>query len=63
MVRESGSLGIEAALRAAHENEVTATSVVGEAKLKSYGRDFLAVINAQAQVAVTLALVTDHPYN
>ncbi|MFI4958940.1 MAG: hypothetical protein ACHP7C_07250 [Lysobacterales bacterium] len=63
MVRESGSLGIEAALRTAHENELTTISVVGEAELRSYGRDFLAVINAQAPVAVTLALVTDHPYN
>ena len=32
----------------ANEDELATISGVGEAKLKRYGRDFLAVINAQA---------------
>jgi hypothetical protein len=56
----SGNHGTEAC---AYEGELAAISGVGEAKLKRYGRDFLAVINAPARVAVALALAADHPYN
>jgi len=55
-----GSHGTEAC---AYEDELAAVSGVGEAGLKRHSRDFLAVINAPARVAVALALAADHPYN
>ncbi|MES2311462.1 MAG: hypothetical protein V4566_04115 [Pseudomonadota bacterium] len=58
-----GSLGTEACEACAYEDELAAVSGVGEARLKRHSRDFLAVINAPARVAVALALAADHPYN